>query len=44
MRCDECQQDKPDVNIVVDPFSELGDEEWLRPLCGDCHQNRADDF
>ncbi|MFF0389624.1 hypothetical protein ACFYS8_13170 [Kitasatospora sp. NPDC004615] len=45
MNCYFCGIDKPDVEVVADPFAkEINDEEWLIPLCNDCYGDRCDDI
>lgn len=45
MRCERCGEDKPDVEVIPDPFeAEIGGVEDLTALCGECYQERKYDI
>ena len=44
-RCDECGVRKSDVRKVPDPFDlDVNNSVWMRKLCDDCEQARADEI
>lgn len=45
MVCDYCEKDKPDVEIVIDPYYEdIYGEKIERALCAECYEESADDI
>ena len=43
--CDECGENKPNVRVVLDPYTlEVNGEEVKRTLCEECEQERKDDI
>ena len=43
MECDSCHKDKPDVELVVDPYVEdVHNEKVERYLCDECYKDRID--
>lgn len=41
-RCEECDERKPDVKRVADPFAlQINDEVWMRKLCAECYSDRC---
>ncbi|GAB1340842.1 hypothetical protein ACE1SV_74320 [Streptomyces sp. E-15] len=43
MKCEFCDEDKPDVEVRQDPFAwEVNDVDWQVPICLECMQERAD--
>lgn len=44
MKCEFCNEARPDVRVRRDPFAwEVCNEDWQIPLCDACEQDRADD-
>lgn len=45
MVCERCNLDKPEVQVVIDPYyQELYDENYETALCMDCYKKACEDI